>query len=623
MTQPSPRVSVITIFFNEERFIREAVDSVLAQDFQDFELLLVDDGSTDLSSEIARDYAAADPSRIRYLQHPGHSNRGMSATRNLGVREARGKYVAFIDADDRWRPCKLTEQVALLDEKDDVDAVGGSVNYWASHNRGGDRTIQTAHVRDRRIVPGEASLNLYPLGSANAPSMSDLLFRKASIAKVGGFDEAFRGAYEDQAFLAKFYLRSALYFRDRTWSDYRLHPRSCMALLHQEGKYRETRRKFLDWFSRYLSASEDSYPDIQRAVNDAIKRTERRGLREKLAKSPVGSVIRAGKTGLRQLRPLLAPGPAILMYHRIARERFDPWGLAVAPENFADQVRWITDNRDPLPLREFVRRWQTGRLSADAVALTFDDGYACNAKVAAPLLRKHRVPATIFLPADLIRLGREFWWDELERIVLDHQHDVISLNGEVVQLGAQRSGDRDWLPDGPRATQRQAAYKAIWARLHDLPNPALDASMEQLRNQARVGEIPRETHRPLSAAEVREIQSGLLEFGSHGLSHSSLPLLSTAERAREIEESMERCAELTGVRPVCFAYPYGDLDLESRNLVEQAGYDFACKAAGAFVGRRDDLFALPRLQIGDWDSAALARKLGRRPKGFRPISRAA
>src|SRR6516165_6057064 len=97
------------IFLNEERFLEEAVQSVFDQRLADWELILVDDGSTDRSTQMARDLAARDK-RIRYVDHPGHENRGMSATRNLGVACATAPYIAFLDADDVWTSDKLTEQ---------------------------------------------------------------------------------------------------------------------------------------------------------------------------------------------------------------------------------------------------------------------------------------------------------------------------------------------------------------------------------------------------------------------------------------------------------------------------------------------------------------------------------
>ena len=85
----SPEISCLTIFLNPGRFFETALESVLAQSFSDWELLLVDDGSTDGSTEIAKEYAARYPERIRYLEHPEHANRGMSASRNLGIRHTR------------------------------------------------------------------------------------------------------------------------------------------------------------------------------------------------------------------------------------------------------------------------------------------------------------------------------------------------------------------------------------------------------------------------------------------------------------------------------------------------------------------------------------------------------
>ena len=114
-TKGSPRVSPIVIFLDAKSFFGEAIESIIGQDYADWELLLVDDGSTDGTADIARRYAELDSQRIRYLSHPGHENRGMSASRNLGIREARGEYLAFLDADDTWLPGKLTRQVAILD----------------------------------------------------------------------------------------------------------------------------------------------------------------------------------------------------------------------------------------------------------------------------------------------------------------------------------------------------------------------------------------------------------------------------------------------------------------------------------------------------------------------------
>lgn len=107
----APRVSVVMPVYNGAAFLRPTIGSVQAQGWTDWELLAVDDGSTDGSAQILADLAAADP-RIRPLSSGG--NLGAGAARNLGMDQARGRFVAFLDADDQWHPDKLARQLAAM-----------------------------------------------------------------------------------------------------------------------------------------------------------------------------------------------------------------------------------------------------------------------------------------------------------------------------------------------------------------------------------------------------------------------------------------------------------------------------------------------------------------------------
>ena len=113
----APRTTVIITSFNYAEYLRQAIDSILAQTDTDFELLIVDDGSTDESAAYARAYV--DP-RIHVVVQP---HRGTGAARNAGLRAARGRYVAFLDADDVWMPDKLAAQCAVLDRRPDIGLV--------------------------------------------------------------------------------------------------------------------------------------------------------------------------------------------------------------------------------------------------------------------------------------------------------------------------------------------------------------------------------------------------------------------------------------------------------------------------------------------------------------------
>src|SRR5262245_56610982 len=125
-----PLVSIITIFLNAEKFIQEALESVVAQTYDNWELLLVDDGSTDGSTRIALKYCKQYAGKVHYLVHEGDVNCGMSVSRNLGVSFAKGEYVALLDADDVWLPRKLEQQVEIMNAHPEVGMVYGWTQMW-------------------------------------------------------------------------------------------------------------------------------------------------------------------------------------------------------------------------------------------------------------------------------------------------------------------------------------------------------------------------------------------------------------------------------------------------------------------------------------------------------------
>jgi glycosyltransferase involved in cell wall biosynthesis len=272
-----PLVSVITPVFNAERFLPEAIESVLAQTFDDWELLVVDDGSQDRSSEIARAYAAGHPRRVRYLEHPGHANRGATTSRNLGIQACAGEYIAFLDADDVWLPGKLADQLQIFATEPRVDMVCGAPQFWRSWagQGGADYIASPGPPRDCLVEPPALLTLNYPLGPGPAPCPSDLLLRRAAVERVGGFEEEFQGElqlYEDQAFLAKIYLTARVLMANTCWLKYRLHPESCDARVRGAGRENAVRLYFLHWLEGYLR---DQGVD-DRATWSALRRVRRR-----------------------------------------------------------------------------------------------------------------------------------------------------------------------------------------------------------------------------------------------------------------------------------------------------------------------------------------------------------
>lgn len=268
----APTVSVVLIFFDDERFLADAVDSVLAQSFTDWELILVDDGSADGSTAIAKRYASADPERISYVDHPGHANRGISATRNLGIGRARGRYIAFLDSDDVWEPCKLAEQTTLLRAHPEVGLLFGSSLYWYSWattpGTRADRLMPIGSARDAVVAPPALVTTLYPLGSGIPPCPSSCIARRDVVERVGGFEEHMPGLYDDQGFLAKVYLDTPVYVSSECWDRYRRHP-GAVTMSSSSAEYSSARRHFLAWYEHHLEIRGVDAPDIRAALDRA------------------------------------------------------------------------------------------------------------------------------------------------------------------------------------------------------------------------------------------------------------------------------------------------------------------------------------------------------------------
>jgi glycosyltransferase involved in cell wall biosynthesis len=254
-----PLVSVVVPFLNAERFLDEAIQSVIEQTWMEWELLLVDDGSTDASTPIGRRYAAADPHRIRYLEHPGHRNLGQHASRNLGLQHARGEYLAPLDADDVWLPEKLEQQIGILDAHPRAALLFGAPLYWFGwtgrpEDRRRDFVIDLRLPADRVYDPPDLLLSMLR-HEAPQPCPCDALVRREMALSVGGFEEHFRGVhlvYEDMAFFSKLLLRAPAFVSGKTWDRYRQHTESCYAVAKSTGGREAARHYYLQWFRRYL-----------------------------------------------------------------------------------------------------------------------------------------------------------------------------------------------------------------------------------------------------------------------------------------------------------------------------------------------------------------------------------
>lgn len=178
----APRISVITPVYNGASSVRRALDTVFSQSFQDFEMLVVDDGSTDDLAGALKHYC--DP-RLRILRQA--VNAGAAAARNRGVREAKGDYIAFIDVDDEWMPDKLARQ---LDQLESAPAETGLsiTGYILLRDRLGRR--------ESRPLKAEPDWYMRLLAGCNVSIGSCALIRRSTFVAVGPFNETMRRMYD-------------------------------------------------------------------------------------------------------------------------------------------------------------------------------------------------------------------------------------------------------------------------------------------------------------------------------------------------------------------------------------------------------------------------------------------
>jgi glycosyltransferase involved in cell wall biosynthesis len=247
-------VSAVTIVRDGERFLGDAISSVLNQTYRKLELVVVDDGSSDRSAEIAEHFVREAPDRVRLVRHADDRTRGMSAARTLGVRTARGELIGFLDADDVWLPEKIAEQVAVLEAHPAAGMVYGRTQMWHSwdaHATRRDYFYDLGAEPDRLYPP----LRLLPQLLENrvqSPTTCNALMRRDAYEKAGGFEETFTGLYEDQVFFAKLYLNSATYVSSRYWARYRRHETNVPRRRFSYSHYYRERRAFLEWLAEYL-----------------------------------------------------------------------------------------------------------------------------------------------------------------------------------------------------------------------------------------------------------------------------------------------------------------------------------------------------------------------------------
>lgn len=331
------------------------------------------------------------------------------------------------------------------------------------------------------------------------------------------------------------------------------------------------------------------------------------------------SVLGAFRSLYRAVRPRPRPHAVVLMYHRVAVCDLDPWNLCVSPQRFAEHLDALKRSYCIVPVRELVR----SAAHRSAVAITFDDGYADNLHEAAPLLEHHEAPACFFLTSGALDMTREFWWDELERLLLRKAALPSAINisiGSSQHLfepgrAAEPAMDlRDEIRANPPwkagLKTRLGFFYAVWQTLRVLDEHARRTALDEIAMQLTDDTGTRVSHRLLTSDEAQRLAGHPgMEIGAHSVTHAVLPSLESAAQSREIRDSKQHLEKLLR-RPITgFAYPFGDYGAKTAEHVRAAGFAFACTTEVGGISRNSDRFRLPRLGVEDCDGPTLIRRI--------------
>jgi peptidoglycan/xylan/chitin deacetylase (PgdA/CDA1 family) len=297
------------------------------------------------------------------------------------------------------------------------------------------------------------------------------------------------------------------------------------------------------------------------------------------------------------------PRAVVLVYHRIEERSLDPWHLMIDPEIFAGQMEMLARDWTPISLSELVEGVGRRQLPERAVAVTFDDGYADNLEVAAPILLEHGIPTTLFVAADLIDAGGPPWWDELAALLLEPARLPTTLalssgNGNqwsIPRVAADEPGAAvSTQPWEARPGTRLRAFYEVWLALRELGAPTREAALEEIAEWA---DVPRSSGRVLLTWEqLREIAAlPGFELGAHTLTHPDLPNCSPEEARAEMAGGADRLRERVGDEVEQFAYPFGAWNQSVARLVGELGFRAAYTTDGNAISWSSSPHALPRV----------------------------
>lgn len=329
-----------------------------------------------------------------------------------------------------------------------------------------------------------------------------------------------------------------------------------------------------------------------------------------------------------RLRPLyhkyIVPKALVLMYHRVAEPESDVWEVAVSPAIFEQQLQVLKQSYHVIPLKELVEGLKKGAIKRNTVAITFDDGYVDNYLTAKPLLERYGLPATFFIASGNVGQPREFWWDELEHLILFTEtlpaimdmevagEEITFDLGEEAELNASlRQQLQAWKAcEEEPPTKRSILFYRLWENLKPLPPLEQQAQLQKIRIWAGATVAARQSCRSMSREQLQDLgQGSLFDLGAHTVSHVALAYHAPEFQEKEILENRSFLTEVAQNKIDLLTYPYGNYNNESMAIAGKAGFDAAFTTEEKAIAKYSHPYRLGRFQVKNVGAPAFRKQL--------------
>jgi peptidoglycan/xylan/chitin deacetylase (PgdA/CDA1 family) len=331
---------------------------------------------------------------------------------------------------------------------------------------------------------------------------------------------------------------------------------------------------------------------------------------------------------IRYINNLIFHDAIILMYHRVADVKSDPWSLAVKPQHFEEQMEVLCKYSNLVSLQQLRKNLQSNKPFIRSVVVTFDDGYVDNLINAKPILEKFNIPATVFITTGYVDHNHEFWWDELDRLLMQTERLPgfleLTIRGKTYKWKTEDPMNSNNSDSGSGSFWRKRSelqkdsnwrnnlYNKVYNKLRFLDAHERDQVLKELRIWANAESSSQDNKFSLSSTDLIDLEEGgLIEIGAHTVSHPHLPEIPLNMQRDEINNSKGYLENIVGHKVNSFAYPFGSYTKDTIMLVKEAGFNCACSCISAKVRRHSNLNLLPRVAVEDYDGETFARWMSR------------